>query len=74
MLLIDGGQAILAGVWVVCDINLIYPTRAQGSEQNGNVSVANVVGETWAVIDAEHDTSENGWETYESETNENWMD
>lgn len=32
LLLTKGGQAILAGVWDACGINLVYPERAQGSE------------------------------------------
>lgn len=30
LLLTKGGQAILAGVWDACGVNLIYPERAQG--------------------------------------------
>lgn len=58
LLLTEGGHAILAGVWDACGVNLIYPERAQGSEQNENESVASVIGEIWAVIGAEHDARE----------------
>lgn len=71
LLLTEGGQAVLAGVWDACGVTLIYPERAQGSEQNENESVANVVGETWAVV-GEQDSgeSEDAWASYGSEIDE----